>query len=213
VTQRQPLALFAGAAAAIVIAHLLDPLVFRYVRVDGVYEEDWGRMLRVMGFVPLWLAAAIALALHDRTPIRLFFRARSGMILLGAGLSGLVAELLKLIIRRGRPGEFGEYVFRPFAERTFSTGGLGMPSSHALVAFGAAAILSRIFPRAWPVWWFLAWGCAFTRVMAGAHFFSDVVAAAVIGWAMGALVWRWRRDAREASPWDTPAVAASTRVH
>jgi membrane-associated phospholipid phosphatase len=207
VTQRQSLALFAGAAAAIVIAHLLDPLAFRYVRVERVYEEDWGRMLRVMGFVPLWLAAAVALALHDRTPVRRFFRARSGLILLGAGLSGLVAELLKLVVRRARPGELGEYVFRPYAERTFSTGGLGMPSSHALVAFGAAAILSRIFPRAWAVWWFLAWGCGITRVMSGAHFFSDVVAAALIGWAMGAIVWRWRRDQPNAR---LAATAAST---
>jgi membrane-associated phospholipid phosphatase len=194
VADRRTLVLFAAAAGAIVVAHLLDPFAFRYLRVEGVYEEDWGRMLRVMGFVPFWLAAALALALHDRTPVRHFFRARSGLILLGAGVGGIAAELLKLLVRRLRPGELGEYAFRPFAERTFSTGGLGMPSSHALVAFGAAAILSRIFPRAWPVWWFLAWGCGFSRIAAGAHFLSDVVVAAVVGWAVGAWVWSWRRE-------------------
>jgi membrane-associated phospholipid phosphatase len=206
VAERRTLVLFFAAAGAILVAHLLDPLAFRHVRLQDVYEEDWGRMLRVMGFVPLWLAAAAALALHDRTPLRRFFRARSGLLLLGAGLSGLVAELLKLLVRRLRPGEFGEYVFRPFTERTFSTGGLGMPSSHALVAFGAAAILSRIFPRAWPVWWLLAWGCGFTRVAAGAHFLSDIVVAAVVGWAMGAWIWTWRRE------WHAPAEAAAART-
>lgn len=193
--------LFAAAAAAILVAHLLDPLAFRYLRVDGIYNADWGRMLRVMGFVPLWMAAAAALALHDRTPVRGLLRSPPGLLVLGAGLGGAGAELLKLLARRLRPGEFGEYVFRPWTERTFSTGGLGMPSSHAMVAFGAAAVLSRIFPRAWVVWWGLAWGCGLSRVADGAHFFSDVTVAAVAGWAVGALVWRWRAEA--------PAVAAA----
>jgi membrane-associated phospholipid phosphatase len=186
------------AVAAIVVAHLLDPVAFRAVRIDDVHGDDWGRMLRVMGFVPLWLCAALALALHDRTPVRRFLRARSGLIAAGAILGGVVAELAKLLVRRLRPGELGEYAFRSFSERPFSTAGLGMPSSHALVAFGAAAVLARLFPRAAVVWWGLAWGCAFTRVAAGAHFLSDVVVAAVLGWIVGAVVWRWRAPAADA---------------
>jgi membrane-associated phospholipid phosphatase len=188
------------AVAAIVVAHLLDPVAFRAVRIDDVHGDDWGRMLRVMGFVPLWLCAALALALHDRTPVRQFLRARSGLIAAGAVLGGVVAELAKLLVRRLRPGELGEYAFRSFSERPFSTAGLGMPSSHALVAFGAAAVLARLFPRAAVVWWGLAWGCAFTRVAAGAHFLSDVVVAAVLGWIVGAVVWRWRAPVADAVP-------------
>jgi membrane-associated phospholipid phosphatase len=187
-------------ASAIVVAHLLDPLVFRYVRIQHVYEHDWGRMLRVMGFVPLWLAAGAALMLHERTPWRQMPRSRGGLVITGAALGGIAAELLKLIVRRRRPGELGEYVFRAFSDRPFSTGGLGMPSSHALVAFGAAAVLSRIFPRARLVWWALAWGCAFTRIATGAHFLSDVVVAACVGWLLGALLWRWRDPATVADP-------------
>jgi membrane-associated phospholipid phosphatase len=178
--------------AAVAVAHALDPVAFRWVRIENVHGEDWGRMLRVMGFLPLWLAAGAALALHERTPLRALPRSRAGLLVAGATLGGAVAELGKLAVRRLRPGELGDYVFRPYTERPFSTGGLGMPSSHALVAFGAAAILSRLFPRARLVWWALAWGCGFTRVAAGAHFFSDVAVAALLGWAVGALVWRWR---------------------
>jgi membrane-associated phospholipid phosphatase len=171
-----------------------------------VYEEDWGRMFRVMGYVPLWLLAGAALGLHERTPVRRLHRSRGGLLVVAAALGGGVAELLKLVFRRLRPGELGEYAFRPFTERPFHTGGLGLPSSHALVAFAAAAFLSRIYPRAWPVWWLLAWGCAFTRVAAGAHFLSDVVVAAVIGWLVGALVWRWRE-----TPLMPPAVSTAAR--
>jgi membrane-associated phospholipid phosphatase len=180
---------------SIALAHALDPIAFAYLRIDNVYGEDWGRMLRVMGFVPLWIAAGAALMLHERTPIRRLARSRGGLIIAGSVVGGIAAELGKLVVRRRRPGELGDYVFRPFTERPLSTGGLGMPSSHALVAFGAAAILSRIYPRARIIWWGLAWGCGLSRVAAGAHFLSDVVAAAVIGWLAGWLVWRWRDPA------------------
>jgi membrane-associated phospholipid phosphatase len=179
-------------AAALLTAHLLDGLAFRHLRIDNVYEKDWGRLLRVMGFLPLWLAAGFALMRQDRTRWRDVVRSRGGLLIAGAALGGAAAELLKLLVRRLRPGDLGEYVFRPFTEQPFHTGGLGMPSSHALVAFGGAAVASRLFPRAAPVWWTLAAGCAFTRVAAGAHFLSDTVAAACVGWLVGALVWRWR---------------------
>jgi membrane-associated phospholipid phosphatase len=189
---RQATNLVALAIIAIVLAHVLDGPVFRAIRIERIHDQDLGRMFRVMGFLPLWLFAGAALMLHERPSLRQAWRSRGGLLIAGATLGGIAAELLKLVVRRLRPGELGEYVFRPYTERPFSTGGLGLPSSHALVAFGAAAILSRMFPRAWLVWWLLAWGCAFTRVAAGAHFFSDVVAAAIVGWAIGALVWRWR---------------------
>jgi membrane-associated phospholipid phosphatase len=101
-----------------------------------------------------------------------------------------------------RPGETGEYIFRAWSERTFSSGGLGMPSSHAVVAFGAAAMLSRLFPRARPVWWLLGWGCGLTRVLHGRHFVSDVVLAAIVGWLIAALLW---------SKWPAPQGAYASR--
>jgi membrane-associated phospholipid phosphatase len=181
------------ASALIVLAHLLDGWAYQNIRVDNIYSRDWGRLLRVLGFLPLWFVAALALWLEQRP--------RAGkrplMLVLSPGLAGLAAEILKLLLRRERPNAHdGLYHFRPFTERTFSTGGLALPSSHALVAFGAAAILSRIFPRAWPVWWALAWGCGLSRVAAGAHFLSDIVVAAIVGWLVGAGVWHFfaRRD-------------------
>jgi membrane-associated phospholipid phosphatase len=56
-----------------------------------------------------------------------------------------------------------------------------MPSSHALIAFSGAAALAILFPRATPIWYALAIGCAITRLLAGAHFLSDVVAGTIIG--------------------------------
>jgi membrane-associated phospholipid phosphatase len=181
---------FIVALAAVIAGHLLDGFAFEFLRYREVNSQDWGRLLRVMGFFPTWMLAAAALALHDRFAALRWRRA--GLLFFSAGLSGLAGEILKLLIRRLRPGETGEYAFRAFSDDPFSSGGLGMPSSHAVVAFGAAAMLSRLFPRAWPVWWLLGAGCGLTRILHGRHFLSDVVVSAIVGWAVAALLWsRW----------------------
>lgn len=174
--------------ATILVAHLLDRFFYVNFRVDDIYGHDWGRALRVAGHVPVWLIAALALALHDR-PLQGAWR---GWLLAGSViLSGLVGELLKLVFRRERPGAHaGEYFFRSFADRPFHSGGLALPSTHAIVAFGAAAILARLFPRARVVFWGVAWGCGLSRVAAGAHFLSDIAVAALAAWVVAWLLWR-----------------------
>jgi membrane-associated phospholipid phosphatase len=184
----KPTRFAAIAIVALITAHLLDRVFYEYVRYTDVNTEDWGRLLRVMGFLPTWLLAALALALHDRYQTWRFRRAF--LLFFSPALAGLAGEILKITIRRLRPGETGEYMFRAWSERTFSSGGFGMPSSHAVVAFGASAILSRLFPRAWPIWWLLGAGCGLTRILHGRHFLSDVVVAAIVGWAVAALLWR-----------------------
>ena len=200
---RMPLLLFA--LIAIAVAHLLDPLAFRYLRVEDIYGADWGRFLRVLGFLPVWFVVGLGFVLEDGDRGRRVLRGRGGLLIAGATLGGIAAELLKMLFRRLRPGELGEYVFRPFTDRPFSTGGLGLPSSHALVAFGAAAVLSRLFPRSWWLWWALGWGCGLSRVAAGRHFLSDVAVAAVVGWLVGAWVWRWRSEPTSATSGPRPA--------
>ena len=190
-----------ASAAAIVLAHLVDRWAFAHLADAGLGGSDLGRMLRVMGFLPLWATAGLALVLHD-WPLRAergtrAALARGILLLLGAGLGGLAAELLKLVFRRERPrAHAGEYVFRAWTERPLSTGGLALPSSHALVAWGAAGVLAHLFPRARWVWYALAAGCSWARVAAGAHFASDVVVSAVVGLLVGEGLWRWhlRRD-------------------
>lgn len=180
-----------AAAVAMTLALLLDPWVWRHVELPQVYEKDWGRLLRVLGSLVLWIPLALAVWLERR------FRhqddaARAGLLVLfGPTLAGGGAELLKLVLRRERPGlHDGAWVFRSFADHPFNTKDLGLPSSHAMVAFGGATIVAGLFPGAAPVAYALAAGCALTRVLARAHFASDVVLGAIAGWAVGAMLWR-----------------------
>lgn len=183
----------AAALAGFGIACLMDPSVFRSVDWPLAEREDWHRMLRVLGFVPLWLIAGVIVGLvtrrHDgmhrrSSPIALGF-----FVALAPVIAGLLAEPLKLLFRRERPDAADlRHVFRSWSEDTFSTSGLGLPSSHAMIAFAGAAALCFVAPRAWAVWLLLAAGCAFTRLADRAHWFSDVYAAAVLGiataWAL-----------------------------
>lgn len=179
------------------VSHGLDPWAQVALADPYIYEADFGRLLRVIGFYPLWLLVALGLILSDWTPnapagTRRACIRRGLPVLVAPALGGLVAEIGKISFRRLRPGEIpGEYVFRPFLERPFYSGGLGLPSSHTLVAFAAAAIMARMFPRTAPIWYLLAVGCGLSRVAAGAHFLSDVAVAGVFGWATGWAVWTW----------------------
>jgi membrane-associated phospholipid phosphatase len=182
------------ATMAIVAAHLADAWAWAHLVQPDVYEHDFGRLLRVFGFLPLWLLAAIALWAQTRN------RRAAFLLALVPTAGGALCALLQVVIRRERPAlHDGHYVFRAFTDRPFHGAEFGLPSSHAMVAFSAAWLLCRMYPRAWPVWLAMAVGCAVTRVQSQAHFLSDVTVAAVAAWFLVAVVWgKWgeTRDER-----------------
>jgi membrane-associated phospholipid phosphatase len=187
--------LLASATIATLISFAFDRWAYDHLMFAAVYETDWGRFLRVMGFWPMWAVAALALWLHERGTVD--SAKRRALLLAGSpALAAIVGEVLKLLLRRERPAvHAGAYAFRAFTDRPFSTAGIGSPSSHAAVAFGAAAMLALLFPRARWVWYALAAGCGLTRVLARAHFLSDVAVAALVGVVTAA--WLWKRYRRK----------------
>jgi membrane-associated phospholipid phosphatase len=173
---RRLIAIAIAALVLFALSFLADNWTYHHVHMAKVYDTDWGRALRSVGYWPLWIALAGALWLHDRTPRRAAYLAAS------VSAAGLLGEILKILIRRDRPvAADGAYAFRAWSDHPFSSAGFGMPSSHALIAFSAAAALAALYPRATPIWYALAIGCAITRLLAGAHFLSDVLAGAIIG--------------------------------
>jgi len=181
------------AGALMLAAILLDPWVWSRLGSPAVDQHDWGRLLRVSGSLVFWAPLALAIGLEQRAQEG---GRRSGAwrLLAAPLIAGALAELLKLVIRRERPGlHDGAYVFRGLSERLLDSHDLGFPSSHTTVAFAGAAVLARLYPRAGLVGYLLAFGCAATRLLSQAHFASDVVAGALIGWAVGS--WLGRGEA------------------
>jgi len=175
------------AALWLVLTLWLDKPIFHWLKDRPYHESDFLRLLRVMGVLPTWILVGLALLLVDRVRRQsdglrgIFFRA--SFLVSCTIVSGIVGEVGKLLIRRERPGlHDAESVFRPYSENFISSSNLATPSTHAIVAFAAAWALYRLHPQGWPVYFFLATGCAATRLMEHAHFLSDVYLACAISY-------------------------------
>ncbi len=169
---------------------LRDRWVYDHWYTPDLYDRDWARLLREIGWYPTWVIAALAVWLTQRRDHAARAKWNAAYLLASPAVAGITCEVLKLLIRRERPEiNAGDYGFRSWSDEPFSTAGLATPSSHTMVAFGAATALARLFPGAGVVWYSLAAGCAATRVLAHAHFLSDVTLGALLGWSVGWGVW------------------------
>jgi len=167
-----------------ILLHTLTTIDPETNRVDRSFEnDDWYTLLRNIGFLGTWIIASLAFLLTDRNT------KRAVPLLVAPVLAGLAAELLKLVFTRERPVsdsiiQEGGYNFRfPFSG--FIDGhNLGLPSSHAAVAFGGCCMLAFFLPRTRILLILLALGCGYSRMITGAHFASDVFLGAIIGFAI-----------------------------
>jgi membrane-associated phospholipid phosphatase len=194
-----------GLAALAVLPEPVDRWVWQHVPARDVYATDWGRLLRIVGYAPTWLLGALVLVL-GRWTLRRTIGWRPaflpGIALFAAVASaGLIGEVLKILVRRGRPAAGdGLYSFAGWDPFSLHTGALGFPSTHAVVAFAAAFVLARLAPRTGPVWVALALGCGATRLLAGAHFASDIAAAALLAWGTVAVLFALLQPPRVTAP-------------
>lgn len=189
-------------AVAVALAHVLDRWAHSTIFVDRIIEKDLWWTLRVFGAMYLWLGIAVVFIIDDSRPTALKAHlkdrfSRAAVLLLSMGIAALIAELGKLTFRRRRPlrtEEWTGYVWDWPTDALLNSSGMGLPSSHTAVAFGAAAAMAYLHPRYAVVWFAIAFGTAAQRVAARAHYASDVTLAMCVGIAAAALVWRlhWR---------------------
>lgn len=196
---RRRLAMYAALAAGAVAVSLLDTPVYRVLHHPESEVNDWYQALRQVGSILPWLAAGgmlWAIDLDRRTRGRSLggnpWHHRGGLLMLAAVGSGVWAELLKLVLARERPlPPLGYHVYRVPLSGFLDGSNLGLPSSHTAVAFGGAVMVGLMCrPLKW-VMLGIAGGCALTRLLAGAHFLSDVYLGVITAalWA----TWLWRR--------------------
>ena len=192
---KAPLAVRATVALLITLAFLIVPALgdqwaYKHLYIDRVYDRDWAMALRAYGTFYVWLPVALILWLELRERDPLAAKKQAYLLLGSPAVAGILCEVMKLLIRRERPDvDHGAWVFRDWSDHTFSSAGLATPSSHTMVAFGAATMLARMYPRARWVFYVLAWGCGATRMLSHAHYLSDVTFGALLGWAVGWGLW------------------------
>jgi membrane-associated phospholipid phosphatase len=150
-------------------------------------------LLRIWGSLWTWTLIALVVKLQQKLGsdfIEAPPKRQWQTMLLTPAIAGAIAEGLKLLIRRERPSELETYIFKAWSDQPWSTKDLGLPSSHAAVAFAGSVAIALLYPRLKVPVMVMALGCAYTRVASGSHFPSDVVAGAAVGLITGLVVVR-----------------------
>ena len=138
----------------------------------------------------------------------------SSFIFLGVGVPGLIANLLKRVIGRGRPSEFdaaGAFSFHNFFnDWTFQS----FPSGHTTTAIAMAFVVGFLWPRLFPIFMVVGVVVGFSRVPVGMHYPSDVFGGFIVGMLGAYLVrnafawrgWIFRRADGHILPRGFPAI-------
>jgi len=101
----------------------------------------------------------------------------------------LVSYLLKIWIMRPRPFQDGAVsvlaIAFNFIKDNFSTWNTSFPSFEAMLVFSVFPLLNKEFKKFRYVWLIFACLVALSRVYFGVHYFSDIMAGAIIGYLIG----------------------------
>jgi undecaprenyl-diphosphatase len=137
-------------------------------------------------FMTFPLVAAICIVARDR---------RRCMAAAFVALSGLLTganSLVKWIVGRARPYQGEVYGPHPFVGGWHGLFGpnQSFPSGDVCLAAATATSLTILLPRWRWLWAAIVLIVAMERIGENAHYPSDTVAGAVLGWALAQLAWR-----------------------
>jgi len=154
------------------------------------YPSTWGLILIPAGIYLL-------------DPMR---RSNALRVLWAVGWASLVNGLLKLLFNRQRPPFDRRNGYAPTAEaddgltwfvwskegdHDFMDGDFqSYPSGHTTVAVLLALVLTRFYPRGWPIWWLLAFATMAQRFLGAQHYPSDILASAAVALVVFAITER-----------------------
>jgi membrane-associated phospholipid phosphatase len=150
--------------------------------------DRWLQILTYAGdsaiLIPICVGVALLLFLMKRkASSRAFFVASVAVL-----ASGLVAQILKVIIGRARPYTFGDGRYtleqlQTFQWFTHNSDFASFPSGHATAIFSVIWVLQAQLKQSWAKALLFTFAClvALSRVALWKHYLADVVAGAVLG--------------------------------
>jgi undecaprenyl-diphosphatase len=204
---------------------IVHDLVFRHVVSHGVRLTANGATQLGTVWVAAGLLGSLAVIAHRAGDVELWRASVGGLA--GVAVASVASQVVKQIACRGRPklldgwgvdstSASGRVTassqtaagFRSFfhwpcvLESRYHS----FPSGHATTAFAVAAALTRAAPARRPLWLAVASVIGAARVLLNAHFLSDVLGGALLGWWGGWLgIHLTERHLVKTGPWAEPA--------
>lgn len=159
----------------------MDAVLFRAI-YDWLHRAPW---LQIMPWITHLGATNVVLTLAGVCFVESALaqaRAQSSLPLLapwiGVPVAGIVGQIFKRLVHRPRPEMVYPGLGLPHSD------GFSFPSGHATLAFALSTALTLRWPKGRYWWYGLATLVALSRVALGAHWPTDVVAGALLGWAV-----------------------------
>ncbi len=140
-------------------------------------SSSWYFAISIIGFGVVYLNNKLGfIKIEKQKKISNFFISSFFYIL----VVGIVTQVLKHIVGRPRPNHTNFEDSFGFNFFTFDSNFHSFPSGHSSTIFIVCFILVATFPKLKYFFYFLASVIALSRVVVGAHFFTDIVAGAIL---------------------------------
>jgi lipid A 4'-phosphatase len=115
---------------------------------------------------------------------------RALFVFLVVAVSGLLADLLKVVFGRARPKLLFAGDVYGFSWGATQADHWSLPSGHATTAAALATAFSLLWPRGITAYWLAALLVMASRIVIDAHYLSDVIAGAALGAIVAWTIWR-----------------------
>lgn len=178
----------AGLAAILMFAEKLGAPLVLNLNFKGDLKRE-SRWFAQYGQAACTLVVA---ALIWQIDVRRRVDGRMPALVLIAAVFGtsIISMLLKRLLGRVRPGreQAGQFLGPSWRHANYRE---SFPSSHSACAIAMSLILARLYPPAAITFWILGALTAALRYCMDAHWPSDVLGGAALGYAAGHLTWTY----------------------
>lgn len=181
-----------GFVAVLAIVHLIDvpvslwaqawpqPVRDFFFATTDFGKSDWFLIPSLALFI---VSGLLALLIPKPTARRALWQVTGlwAFFFVGVGLPGLLSNLIKRVIGRGRPELFEQYGSLSFQNFLNDWTYQSFPSGHATTGFAVCFVVSFVSPRWLPLMLLFAIAISLSRIVVGAHYPTDALGGALVG--------------------------------
>ena len=147
-----------------------------FINITEIGDSLWFFIISILGFLITYFLSKSKIKNKFIQNSKIFFI----FLFTATLLTGVLTQLIKHIIGRPRPNYSSENNFFGFEFFSFESSLHSFPSGHTSTIFVVAFALSMLTPKIKIYYIFFALIVGLSRVVVGAHFFTDVIGGIVI---------------------------------